>query len=397
MRTALIALAAGVLVSGLAFGAPVGEPAPDFSALTVQELLGKLRDADMMVCSVAARELSKRCREDEGVVDRVAAMLREPAAVTRQYAGMALAGSGSPKAVPHVAAILKDRDAVVRESVGTMIQATRSKAPGYVAPLIAALKDPEARVRSSAAAALGVQGDARAIDPLIAATKDTDFAVRYHALQSLGELGGEKAKTAAAAGLADPDERVRFSAARVLVGMRDARAVPILIDLLGSKESMVALDAARLLGELGDRRAADALAEAVKSDDPRLRDAAAWALGRLGAAGGSGGEADPEVRRKLAQPVNFEFQGLALEDVLRFCSDYGRAAIQVRWDALQAAGVERSAKVTLNLKSVPLGAALRLILRSVAAKEKLDFAVKDGVVVVSTVADLEQARPPASP
>lgn len=397
MRTALIALAAGVLVSGLAFGAPVGEPAPDFSALTVQELLGKLRDADLIVRSLAANELAKRCREDEGMVDRVAAMLHEPAAETRQFAVVALAGSGSPKAVPHVAAMLKDRDTVVRESVGTIIRETRSKDPGYVAPLIAALKDPEARVRSSSAAALGGQGDARAIDPLIAATKDTDFAVRVHALQSLGELGGEKAKAAAAAGLADPDGRVRFSAARVLAGMRDPRAVPTLIDLLGSKESMVAPEAAHLLGELGDRRAADALATAVKSDDPHLRDAAAWALGRLGAAGGSGGEADPKIRQKLDQPVNFEFQGLALEDVLRFCADYGRTAIQVRWDALQAAGVERSAKVTLNLKSVPLGAALRLILRSVAAKEKLDFAVKDGVVVVSTAADLEQARPPASP
>ncbi|MCX5647891.1 MAG: hypothetical protein NTX40_02165, partial [Planctomycetota bacterium] len=82
---------------------------------------------------------------------------------------------------------------------------------------------------------------------------------------------------------------------------------------------------------------------------------------------------------------------------LRFCADYSGASIQARWDALQAAGVERSAKVTLNLKSVPLGGALRLILRSVAGKEKLDFAVKDGVIVVSTAADLERPRPPASP
>ncbi|MCX5649743.1 MAG: HEAT repeat domain-containing protein, partial [Planctomycetota bacterium] len=363
MRTALIALAASVLLSGLAFGAPVGEPPPDFSGLTVLELLGKLRDADEMVCSDAARELAKRCSEDEGVVDRVAAMLREPAAATRRYAVLALVGSGSPKAVPYVAAMLKDRDAVVRESIGHIIRDFRSKAPGYFAPLIAALKDPEARVRSSAAEALGVQGDARAIDPLIAATKDTDFAVRYYAMQSLGELGGEKAKAAAAAGLAAPDERVRFSAARVLAGMRDPRAVPILIDLLGSKESMVAPEAARMLGELGDRRAADALASAAaKSDDPHLRDAAAWALGRLGAPGGSGSEVDPKVRQKLDQPISFEFQGIALEEALRFCADYSGASIQARWDALQAAGVERSAKVTLNLKSVPLGGALRLIL-----------------------------------
>ena len=398
MRIALIVFAACSLAASLSPAAPApAEPTPDFSALTVQELLGKLRDADMMVCSSAVEELVKRARADEKVIGSIEAVTKDLNPQARRYALQALAFTGSAKAVTPLIAALKDRDAMVRESVGTIIQDTRAMAPGYVAPLIAALKDPEARVRSSAAAALGVQGDARAIDPLMAATKDTDFAVRYHALQSLGELGGEKAKAAAAAGLADPDERVRFSAARVLVGMRDARAVPILIDLLGSKESMVALEAARMLGELGDRRAADALAAAFKSDDPRLRDAAAWALGRLGAADGSGGEAYPEVRRKLAQPVNFEFQGLALEDVLRFCADYSGAAIQVRWGTLQAAGVERSAKVTLNLKSVPLGAALRLILRSVAAKGKLDFAVKDGVVVVSTVADLEQARPLTSP
>ena len=398
MRTALIALAASVLLSGLAFGAPVGEPTPDFSALTVQELLGKLRDADPRNGATAAGELAKRCREDEGVVDRVAAMLREPAAATRRYALQALAFTGSAKAVTPLIAALKDRDATVRAAVGESIFASGLKDERFVAPLVAALKDADLWVRSCAAIALGSIGSPRAAVPLVAATKDAERQVRGSAIRALGQIGGDPAKAALIDLLGHADPPTTYHAAIALAELRDPRAMPRLIAALNEPDRRARVEAAARLGELGDRRAADALASAVtKSDDPRLRDTAAWALGRLGAPGGSGSEVDPKVRQKLDQPISFEFQGIALEEALRFCADYSGASIQARWDALQAAGVERSAKVTLNLKSVPLGGALRLMLRSVAGKEKLDFAVKDGVIVVSTAADLEQARPAALP
>jgi len=397
MRTALIALAAGVLVSGLAFGAPVGEPAPDFSALTVQELLGKLRDADPRNGATAAAELANRARADEKVIGPIEAVTKDPNPQARRYALQALAFTGSVKAVTPLIAALKDRDATVRAAVGESIFASGLKDERLVAPLVAALKDGDLWVRSCAAWALGSIGSPRAAVPLVAAAKDAERQVRASAIKALGQIGGDPAKAALVDLLGHADPPTTYYAAIALAELRDPRAVPRLIAALNEPDPRTRVEAAARLGELGDARAADALAEAAKSDDPRLRDAAAWALGHLGAADGSGGEADPEVRRKLDQPVQFEFQGLALEDVLQFCADYGRTAIQVRWDALQAAGVERSAKVTLNLKSVPLGGALRLILRSVAAKEKLDFAVKDGVIVVSTAADLEQARPPASP
>ena len=397
MRTALIALAASVLLSGLAFGAPVGEPPPDFSGLTVLELLGKLRDTDPRNGASAADELAKRARADEKVIGPIEAVTKDPNPQTRRYALQALAFTGSPKAVTPLIAALKDRDATVRAAVGESIFASGLKDERLVAPLVAALKDGDLWVRSCAALALGSIGSPRAAVPLVAAAKDAERQVRASAIRALGQIGGDPAKAALIDLLGHADPPTTYHAAIALAELRDPRAVPRLITALNEPDRRARVEAAARLGDLGDARASDALAAAAKSDDPRLRDTAARALGRLGAAGGSGSEVDPQVRQKLDQPISFEFQGIALEEALRFCADYSGASIQVRWDALQAAGVERSAKVTLNLKSVPLGGALRLILRSVAGKEKLDFAVKDGVILVSTAADLEQARPSASP
>jgi hypothetical protein len=62
-----------------------------------------------------------------------------------------------------------------------------------VEPLINALSDTNADVRSNAATALGKLGDVRAVEPLINALSDTNADVRSNAATALGKLGDVRA------------------------------------------------------------------------------------------------------------------------------------------------------------------------------------------------------------
>ncbi len=58
-----------------------------------------------------------------------------------------------------------------------------------MAPLIAALQDNDAHVRSQAAWALGLKGDSRAVEPLRMALNDQDEQVRKQAAWALKMRG----------------------------------------------------------------------------------------------------------------------------------------------------------------------------------------------------------------
>jgi len=66
---------------------------------------------------------------------------------------------------------------------------------GYetINPLIGALKDPDWRVRESAAEALGKKKAPQAVVPLINTLADKDMEVRQAAVVALGRLGDKRA------------------------------------------------------------------------------------------------------------------------------------------------------------------------------------------------------------
>jgi hypothetical protein len=98
-----------------------------------------------------------------------------------------------------------------------------------VAPLIAALHDPDETVRKEAAKILGKVGDARAVEPLIEALKDDDEDVRWAAANALGNIGTPVLQPLIRAlkdeALKDDDEDVRWAAAYALGHIEDARAL----------------------------------------------------------------------------------------------------------------------------------------------------------------------------
>lgn len=121
----------------------------------------------------------------------------------------------------------------------------------------------------------------------------------------------------------------------------------------------------------GPSLAADIPATAPsKSEDPALENKAAEA----------------KLESKLP-PIKFDAVGF--NDVIDFLRDVNGANIFVNWKALEAAGIDRQAPVTVNLNNVKFGKALRIILDALSGeKAKLAFKVDSGVIEISTTGDL---------
>lgn len=88
-----------------------------------------------------------------------------------------------------------DIDSAVRERYQYFAESVLMKTVDEraVEHLIAALDDPEASVRSTAARLLGKIGDVRAVDPLIINLDDDDPGVHLAAVGALGDIGDKRA------------------------------------------------------------------------------------------------------------------------------------------------------------------------------------------------------------
>ena len=95
--------------------------------------------------------------------------------------------------------------------------ASAPSATRAVEPLIALLNDPEWTVRKDVANALGLIGEARAVDPLLARLANDEASwVRVLAAMSLGRIGDARAVPALVRAMRDDDALVHSSAAGAL-------------------------------------------------------------------------------------------------------------------------------------------------------------------------------------
>ncbi|MDX9953560.1 MAG: HEAT repeat domain-containing protein [Anaerolineae bacterium] len=145
--------------------------------------------------------------------------------------------------------------------------------------LIKALRYPKNEwVRCQAAIALGWIGDARAVEPLIAALKDENARVCEAAAKALKQLRATCAVELLIPALKDERWWMRKMVAEILGSIRDTRAVEPLIAMLTDKQES-ATAAAMALGEIGDARAVEPLILAL--NDHNMRKVAAEALGKI--------------------------------------------------------------------------------------------------------------------
>jgi HEAT repeat protein len=157
--------------------------------------------------------------------------------------------------------------------------------PEAVAPLSAALKDPDLSVVIAAHTSLVLVGDP-AVGPLIALLAGKDRALRTEAVEILSHIadrtGNRSALDAVLRVLAGTDAALRSSAVQALVTVKDRHALDEVVEALADKVSRVrwaALDALRSRSNAGaNPLIADALIDALSHQTPLVRRAASVAL-----------------------------------------------------------------------------------------------------------------------
>jgi HEAT repeat protein len=272
-------------------------------------------DPDASLRAEAAHALAGR--DDDAVVDALAAALRDEPAV-RDAAAQSLTELKDPQAgarlLPHAsdadpfvcaAALrglkelrlpaaaqpatlaLQHADAGVRREAVSVLGWLKHAAS---LPLLArtAVGDADPDVRRVATGALGLaspQDAASALPALCQALTDAVWAVREEAATTLGKLhpGAGEGTAALRAAMTDDYWQVRLRAARSLGRLRDVAALPVLTEALVHPAGNLRKEAAIALGEIGDAAAAAALQAAETDPDPEVRKAVRLALQRLGA------------------------------------------------------------------------------------------------------------------
>ncbi len=154
---------------------------------------------------------------------------------------------------------LKSPNDAIRLKAVTALGIYYAHDSAIVEPLIAALRDPDPKVREAAAGVLGYIKDSRAVEPLIAALGDKDYFVRGTAADALARFNDPRVVEPFIAALKDPDSKVREGAATALGNIEDSRAVEPLIVTLSDKASAVRGSAAGALGQINNPRAVEQL------------------------------------------------------------------------------------------------------------------------------------------
>jgi HEAT repeat protein len=157
--------------------------------------------------------------------------------------------------------------------------------PRAMAKLIELTRDPEERVRFTAASYLahataGVEAAKAALHEMVH-EESNSASIRNRALQSLEKLGdGESGFESRLAMLNSNDPQTLREA---IAGLgRDRRAVEPLIALLSRQPDYIPAAAMSALASLRDPRGFDAIARHLQSPKPFLRAMAAQALGEMG-------------------------------------------------------------------------------------------------------------------
>ncbi len=160
--------------------------------------------------------------------------------------------------------------------------ASSPKGREVIAPLRAALGDPDPCVRRFVAPLLGRTQHNAAVETLVTALRDESPVTREAAAVGLRFAENPSTVDPLTRALEDREPTVRAAAAWALGEIEDSRAIPALERALKDGEPVVRINAAWALGEIEDPAAIPALTAVLREDrDPEVRKMAAWALGNI--------------------------------------------------------------------------------------------------------------------
>jgi HEAT repeat protein len=244
-------------------------------------LIGSLSAEDSRVRSRAAQVLARVSAEgplDEGVRP-LAQALRDRDPVVRYHVADALIAQGSV-AVPSVIEVLRSPREADRERAARVLWRIGSPS---VDSLIVVLQEkgttPE--MRASAAYALGVIGDKRAIKSLTSLLRDERYFVRLQAARALSQMG-DAALDQLLEMSNSSTPSTREAAVEALGSGGSSRALDRVIDALSDSNSNVRAAAVRALGESASERGVAPLLTLMRDESSTLRAQASVSLARLG-------------------------------------------------------------------------------------------------------------------
>ncbi|HEX9038156.1 MAG TPA: HEAT repeat domain-containing protein [Ktedonobacterales bacterium] len=146
---------------------------------------------------------------------------------------------------------------------------------------LAALSNPDPRMRRQACAALEVMGDPRAIAPLLTLlTSDEHEGVRANAARALGTLGDGRAPLLLA--LRDSSPNVRANAVMALEKLGDRSTVAALTPLLDDPDMTVRYHATRVVGKFGGADQVAPLMARLREDSIASDPTLTFALAAIG-------------------------------------------------------------------------------------------------------------------
>lgn len=195
--------------------------------------------------------------KDERAIEPLIYILQDDSesSIIRQVTINALGQIGDPWAVTPLISSLSSPDVEIQRRAAINLGILKDEQA--VEALINVLEnEDDGLLRQYAAGALGSTGDARAVEPLI-----TAFEKGAIVPDSLAEIGTERA-IEYLIGKCNAKPTVHLVRALGITG--DARAVEPLIQALGNEDGLIIRYAARALGEIGDERAVGPLEEALE-------------------------------------------------------------------------------------------------------------------------------------
>jgi HEAT repeat protein len=283
-------------------------------------LVRALNDQDDEVRGKAATALG-RLGDRRAIHHLLEHLLTDTAPFVRVRIAGTLGQFGGPEVIDRLVHALRDPAWWVRMR---SVEALEQIGPAAEGPLLVALDDSDATIRSRAAAALerlgvpdslvrmieGGENSAEASDMLVRLSagaarellvelmRHSSPAVREAVMTAVrrgrrGDLTGELMHAAAH----DAEPSLRSLALDTLRLIRSEQAVPVAMAALSDPDQQVRSAAIRLIGALGRRETADMLRERTRDPEPSVRAAAARALGALGAA-----MAQPDFLTLLGDP-----------------------------------------------------------------------------------------------
>jgi HEAT repeat protein len=258
---------------------PFGGFRRDASAVGV--VIEGISSPDVAVRRVSAEILGNLAVPE--AVDAMVAALDDEDPAVRAGLLRSIARAGATQAILEVVSALEDREPQVRlEAVGALRQLA-GYPQGLIKNLQPLLHDPDATVRSQAAASLLSLGShAQAEEVLKDLARNGKVPDRVEALNALATWGSQSAYVLAEKSLKDRHPAIRAAAATALARIDASQCTFALVGLLGDEDQGVRQSAARALGDIGPPAVEPALAAL---SDRKLERGALLALERLPLAG----------------------------------------------------------------------------------------------------------------